>query len=701
MPTRTRARKSKTRVAAAVPVQAPTPQVSARVRQWCALGVFLAVLVVYLCTIQSTVVSRKDNGEMLSAAHVLGIVHPTGYPLWTLLARLFDGLPVGHTSAFRMALLSAVSLAAAAAIVTWLTMTLSGSLLSGPFAGLAFAFWLPTWNQAVVAESYGLQALLVALFLLALWRWEGARTPPGLGWVALAAGFAASNHRTGFLIVTPALPFVFWLTRFRRTKERIRGWLKALLLLAAPFLFYLYLPIRAAAHPLQNWGDPETWDRFLDHVLARQYQGYVFLNFRNDFSGAAKSAVLLLHDSLAKPGWPSWLFAAIGLVFVLWGLVSWLRRHPAVIGPLALGCVVIVVFTVGYGADSDNSVYLIPAGAVAALLAGLGIARLEAKAPRRAAGQFAVAALAAAVCMLLLSANWSRADQHNTWRYRDQMAAELSQMDRNAIFVADMDLPMFCSYYLQEVEGLRGDITLLPPHQLWQSWYPKALPDRELRETSLKLWNQLTNDYHLTAADGEDFWQAVSVFAARLAEHYRGRRTVYAVHTPFTPLPGPPYFTGVSRDLVRLDFEEPQVLRAAARPAPPAASFAGGVNLVSLELGGKGARPGDLVSFRARWRLDSSLAGSLFAIRFRPVRASLSETAMESSGFTQEYAPIYGLFGLAASPPGTVYEQDGKLIVPSNAPPGEYTLQVGYAIQYRPPQYEGWREVPTRLVVRD
>ncbi len=213
-----------------------------------------------------------------------------------------------------MALLSAVSLAAAAALVTWLAITISGSLLSGPFAGLIFAFWLPTWNQAVVAESYGLQALLVALFLLALWRWEGARTPRALGWVALAAGFAVSNHRTGFLLVAPALAVrVLAHAVSGAAKERVRGWLKALLLLAAPFLFYLYLPIRAAAHPLQNWGDPETWDRFVDHVLARQYQGYVFLNFQNDFSGAAKSAVQLLHDSLAKPGWPSWLFAAVSL----------------------------------------------------------------------------------------------------------------------------------------------------------------------------------------------------------------------------------------------------------------------------------------------------------------------------------------------------------------------------------------------------
>ncbi len=214
-----RTKKARGQAAVAAKAALPPPPVKpSRAALLFSCAVFLLVVIVYLCTLESTVVSRKDNGEMISAAHVLGIIHPTGYPLWTMLARLFDLLPVGHTSAYRMALLSAVSLAAASAIICWLVVTLSESLLAGPFAGLIFAFWLPTWSQAVVAESYGPQALLIALFLLSLWLWEGKRSPRALMWVALAAGFASSNHRTGFLLVAPALPFAFWLTRFRSSR---------------------------------------------------------------------------------------------------------------------------------------------------------------------------------------------------------------------------------------------------------------------------------------------------------------------------------------------------------------------------------------------------------------------------------------------------------------------------------------------------
>ena len=61
-------------------------------------GVFLVLFLVYVATLMPTVVDQ-DSGELVAASHVLGIPHPTGYPLWALLGRAFDLLPVGKTSA--------------------------------------------------------------------------------------------------------------------------------------------------------------------------------------------------------------------------------------------------------------------------------------------------------------------------------------------------------------------------------------------------------------------------------------------------------------------------------------------------------------------------------------------------------------------------------------------------------------------------
>src|SRR5205823_4605669 len=60
-------------------------------------------------------VGAGDSGELILAAHSLGIPHPPGYPVWLLLARLADLLPWG-TVALRVNALSALLAAARAGV---------------------------------------------------------------------------------------------------------------------------------------------------------------------------------------------------------------------------------------------------------------------------------------------------------------------------------------------------------------------------------------------------------------------------------------------------------------------------------------------------------------------------------------------------------------------------------------------------------
>src|SRR5689334_3352659 len=51
--------------------------------------------------------SGSDGGDLITAAATGGIAHPTGYPLYLLLARLFQFIPLGSL-AFRTNLMSAI-----------------------------------------------------------------------------------------------------------------------------------------------------------------------------------------------------------------------------------------------------------------------------------------------------------------------------------------------------------------------------------------------------------------------------------------------------------------------------------------------------------------------------------------------------------------------------------------------------------------
>src|SRR5512139_3820964 len=80
-----------------------------------AILVFVACLVIYLPTLSPSVV-LGDGGEAQMLSSVLGVSHPTGYPLSMLLGWLFGHLPLGGDHAFRVTLLCTVGTAAVIAV---------------------------------------------------------------------------------------------------------------------------------------------------------------------------------------------------------------------------------------------------------------------------------------------------------------------------------------------------------------------------------------------------------------------------------------------------------------------------------------------------------------------------------------------------------------------------------------------------------
>src|SRR5439155_3119742 len=81
----------------------------------------LAWLVVYLATVSPTV-NFIDSGELITALHEPGVVHPPGYPLYTLLGYVASLLPLGEV-AHRVNLFSAFWGAVAVGTMYWLLVT--------------------------------------------------------------------------------------------------------------------------------------------------------------------------------------------------------------------------------------------------------------------------------------------------------------------------------------------------------------------------------------------------------------------------------------------------------------------------------------------------------------------------------------------------------------------------------------------------
>jgi hypothetical protein len=133
----------------------------------------------------------SDGGELIAAAATGGVAHPSGYPLYLLLARLFQFLPIGSL-AFRTNLLSAISTTFAALLV-FESVEHSLPLVDGRpnwWAGLAaaYAFGLAPliWSQAVITEVYGYISRLAIILFLSSSRLPVFYASPPLTFLGLA-----------------------------------------------------------------------------------------------------------------------------------------------------------------------------------------------------------------------------------------------------------------------------------------------------------------------------------------------------------------------------------------------------------------------------------------------------------------------------------------------------------------------------------
>ena len=175
----------------------------------------LLAFAVYAWTVAPNV-TLLDSGEFTVAAQHFGVPHPTGYPLWTLLAWIFTLLPLGNAS-WEINLFSSVCAGLTVGLFAALSRSslrwLMGESLSkwsglttavSVTFGLLYAFSFSMWSQATITEVYALHALATGAYLTSLYVW--LRKPDSLGMLLLGFFLLAlsfSNHQ--LTIWMPAL----------------------------------------------------------------------------------------------------------------------------------------------------------------------------------------------------------------------------------------------------------------------------------------------------------------------------------------------------------------------------------------------------------------------------------------------------------------------------------------------------------------
>ncbi len=459
-----------------------------QVRAWLVPGiVFALALAVYGLTAPTGLTwshASADGGDLITAARVSGVPHPSGYPTWTLLASLFGQLPLG-TVAWRATLLSMVSGAAAAALVAasvpWLihhpgrgpaphdtpwtaeeSSDLAGTtgdaqdhrssstailLSTAPalVAGLALAFAPLFWGQATVAEVYALHAFLAAAALWALVRWQAGGYSRWAAAAGLFLGLGLGNHLTTVWLL-PAAGILLWTGR-RPGRAQASAALAAGL--ATGMLVYLYLPLAAAGDPPVNWGDPRTLNRLWWLVSGQLYQGYLF--------GVSWAETPGRLSAWSAELWRS--FLPWGMALALFGLVTLMQRNRSLAAALTASLLLGLAWAVGYD-TSDSLQSLLPGWVILALFLGAGLtAALEQLADRQRRAGVAAALLIVALAAAPLPLYWQRQNLRHDQAAEQFYSQVLQHAPAGALVLTAGDRATFALWYGRYALGLRPDVT--------------------------------------------------------------------------------------------------------------------------------------------------------------------------------------------------------------------------------------------------
>ena len=504
-----------------------------------------AVGLLYAVTLAPTT-AFWDTSEYIATAHILGIPHPPGNPLFVVLARTWEIFlgAFGLSTAVRINLFSALM----GALSHGLWFLVAHHILRhfspdrrfrliGAFAAVVVsATAFTVWNQSNVNEKvYTVSLLTIALLSWLAFRWRERLGQDGndniLVLIMFVLALSVGNHLMAFLAAPALLLFVALVRPGRLLNFRL--YLVGIPAVILGLTIHLFLPVRSELGPVINEAQPtcENIGEALGSIVTYGNGGC------DDLSSA------LQRDQYDKPpllprlaplssqvgNWLQyfdWQWArgidsedmnfgrgriAITALFIglgVLGLVEHYRRDRAswayvvsLFAVLSAGLVYYLNFKYGYSMEApregealrrameltnatsaqgikevrERDYFFVVGFSVWGLIAGIGIASLWDRVVRASGRSLAVASPVLALALIPLVLNFSRASRSSDYSARDWAYNLLMSVEPYGLLFTNGDNDTFPLWYLQEVEGIRRDVTVAVTSYLNTPWYVEQL----------------------------------------------------------------------------------------------------------------------------------------------------------------------------------------------------------------------------------
>lgn len=449
------------------------------------VSVFVLSLSVYILTLYPDL-AFTDSGELAAVCCSLGIAHPTGYPLFTILGYLWSLLPLPFTKIYSLNLFASLLTSLSAVffflsnynLFSFLIKTnhntkhnkadnpkvLSNDkniffvLLLSFINALVYSFSATIWEQAITIEVYSLELLIanIIIYLMFYQIFNSEHSTKYFYLASLFLGLGFANHLTTVLLV-PAILYLFFVYpnfSFSINKKKLSYLLLLLIPFALGLSIYFYLPLRSAAMPEINWGWVHRgFDKFLYHVQGKQYQVWMFSSPELWSENLSKIIALIPYQ-----------LAWIGIIPSLLGLYFSFKYCKTLFWFLVILTITTMFYTLNYSIH-DIATYFSFIFISLIILSGIGIYGLL-------KNQKNLIYIYLLVPVLSLIINYNENNNSNNYSVPEYTNILIQNLEPNAIIISSQ-WDYWCSAFLykQIVEQQRKDIVLVEQELLRRTWY--------------------------------------------------------------------------------------------------------------------------------------------------------------------------------------------------------------------------------------
>ncbi|MCG3203702.1 MAG: hypothetical protein KCHDKBKB_00374 [Elusimicrobia bacterium] len=418
---------------------------------------FFSFFVLYLSTVAPHLAPYRDAGEMAALLGTLGVAHPPGYPLYTLLGSLITWLPVGNL-VYRVNVFSALCAAGALvflfhALRTWLGRP--SALLVTCFFGLSNPFW----DLATVSEMYTLGVLWFCALLYVTFRLKN----PLLFSFLMTLGLGV---RMDMLLLIPLFLVWFYFTTHQKDFP-LMG-----LFFSLGASVFLYLMVRSLSDPVIDWANPDHLAAVFNSARRKNYSGTLDLLSLSYAVGENFFTNLKIYARhiLQVFGWA-------GAALSLYGWVVGYRRYKPVTIFLATIFLVtgpVFLFLANMPPNPHSlaiveASYLLP-DLMIAIMVGFGWQGMTGILQNKGRSLFMGIVMVGSLTVNAVTGYWRASKRHNFYA-RDFVENVFRSTPRGAVAVFHKDVQLFSLWSAQLLDQKRLDVSVVATGLSGSPWY--------------------------------------------------------------------------------------------------------------------------------------------------------------------------------------------------------------------------------------